>query len=300
MPASSVLGMSSPRVAVITDSTAYLPPGWASEWDIDVVPVQVIVAGQAFDETDDDQAQAVAMALQEWKPVTTSRPSPARFLESYARAAEQGAEAIVVATLSSSMSGTYESAVLAAKEMSIPVDVIDTRSIAMGEGFAVVAGARAAAAGASPEDVASIIRTRAAGARVYFYVDTLEYLRRGGRVSSARAAVGQALKVKPLLQVLDGRVERLEQVRTTGRALARLADLAVEAAEGHGDVDLAVQHLGASERARVLAEDLRSRIPQGNVVEGTVGGVVGAHVGPGMVAVVVSPVSGAVMLRDED
>ena len=277
-----------PRVAVITDSTSYLPTGWAAQWDIDIVPVQVIVAGQPFDETEDDQAQQVAEALREWKPVTTSRPSPARFLESYLRAQEAGATGIVVATLSSSMSATFESAVMAAKECEIPVEVVDTRSIAMGEGFPVVSGAQVARQGADLQQVAAIIRARAADSRVFFYVDTLEYLRRGGRVSAAKAAMGQALQVKPLLQVDDGHVERMEQVRTAGKALARLADLAVEAA---GDVpaDIAVQHLGSPERAAALAHELRARVPSADVVEGTVGGVVGAHVGPGMVAVVVSP-----------
>ena len=277
------------RIALITDSTSYLPTGWAREWDIDVVPVQVIVAGRPYDETDDDQALHVAEALRDWKPVTTSRPSPARFLESYLHAAEAGAEGIVVATLSSAMSATYESALLAAKEISLPIEVVDTRSIAMGEGFAVVAGARASRRGASLAQVADIVARRAAESRVYFYVDTLEYLRRGGRVGSTRAAVGQALQVKPLLEVRDGRVERLEQVRTSGRALARLTELAAAAAAEHASVDVAVQHLGAPERADALADELRSAIPGARVVVGTVGGVVGAHVGPGMVSVVVAP-----------
>jgi fatty acid-binding protein DegV len=107
-------------------------------------------------------------------------------------------------------------------------------------------------------------------------------------VSAARAAVGQALQVKPLLQVVDGHVTRLEQVRTAGKALARLEDLAVAAADGH-DVDIAVQHLASPDRASALAGRLRERLPSAEVVEGVVGGVVGAHVGPGMVAVVVAP-----------
>ena len=280
--------MSEQRVAVIADSTCYLPAGWAAELGIDIVPVQVIVAGQSYDETEDAQAQRVAEALREWQPVTTSRPSPLRFLQAYTAAQEAGAEAIVVATLSASMSATYESATLAAKECDLPVTVVDSRSIAMGLGFAAASGARAARAGADADRVAAIIEQRALGSSVYFYVDTLEYLRRGGRVSAARAAVGQALQVKPLLQVVDGRVERLEQVRTAGKALARLEDLAVAAADGR-DVDVAVQHLASPERAEALAQRLRDRLPGAVVVEGVVGGVVGAHVGPGMVAVVVAP-----------
>ena len=280
--------MGQPSVALISDSTCYLPPGWAAELGIAIVPVQVIVGGQAFDETEDAQAQRVADALSDWHPVTTSRPTPMRFLQAYTAAAEAGAREIVVATLSASMSATYESAVLAAKEFDLPVHVVDTRSIAMGLGFAAVSGARAALAGADGARVAGIVEHRAQSSSVYFYVDTLEYLRRGGRVSAARAAMGHALQVKPLLRVDDGRVARLEQVRTAGRALARLEDLAVDAASDV-PVDIAVQHLASPDRASALALHLRERIPGADVVEGVVGGVVGAHVGPGMVAVVVSP-----------
>lgn len=280
--------MGQPSVALIADSTCYLPAGWAADLGIAIVPVQVIVGGQAFDETEDAQAQRVADALSDWHPVTTSRPTPMRFLQAYTAAAEAGATEIVVATLSSSMSATYESAVLAAKEFDLPVHVVDSRSIAMGLGFAAVSGARAALAGADGERVASIVEERALSSSVYFYVDTLEYLRRGGRVSAARAAVGHALQVKPLLRVDDGRVARMEQVRTAGRALARLEDLAVEAASDVA-VDIAVQHLASPDRAAALAAHLRDRLPEADVVDGVVGGVVGAHVGPGMVAVVVSP-----------
>jgi DegV family protein with EDD domain len=278
----------SPGVAVVTDSTCYLPTGWAAEHGIAIVPVQVIVGGQAFDETEDVQAQRVAEALTAWQPVTTSRPSPTRFLQAYTWAAESGATEIVVATLSAAMSATHESAVLAAKECDIPVRVVDSRTIAMGLGFAVVAGAVAAERGAPAAEVAELIERRALASSTFFYVDTLEYLRRGGRVSAARAAVGQALQVKPLLGVTDGHVSPLEQVRTAGRALARLEELAVAAA-GERDVDVAVQHLASPERAAALADRMRARLPQARVVECPVGGVVGAHVGPGMVAVVISP-----------
>jgi DegV family protein with EDD domain len=280
--------MSAPHVAVIADSTCYLPAGWATDLGIGIVPVQVIVAGQAFDETEDVQAQRVSEALRAWQPVTTSRPSPLRFLEAYRRAAAAGAREIVVATLSASMSATYESALLAAKEFDLPVHVVDSRSIAMGLGFAAASGAWAARAGADAHEVAAIIERRARESSVYFYVDTLEYLRRGGRVSSARAAVGHALQVKPLLTVADGHVVSLEQVRTAGRALSRLEDLAVTAADGI-EVEVAVQHLASPDRAARLAAHLRERLPRAEVVEGVVGGVVGAHVGPGMVAVVVAP-----------
>jgi DegV family protein with EDD domain len=190
------------------------------------------------------------------------------------------------------MSATYESALLAARDSTIPVTVIDSGTIAMGLGFAVIRGAQAAQAGSDAATVARIIEDSARASSVLFYVDTLEYLRRGGRVSSAKAAMGQALQVKPLLHVEHGRVEPLEKLRTAGKALARLAELATTAVHGRS-CDIAVQHLAASERAAALAQQLRDELPGSTVIECPVGGVVGAHVGPGMVAVVISPRVGA-------
>lgn len=275
-------------VALVCDSTAYLPAGVAEDLGILVVPVQVAVAGQSFDDLGPDAVARVAAALQAWQPVTTSRPSPAAFAAAYATAAERGATAVVCATLSAAMSATYESATLAARDAALPVEVVDSQSIAMGLGFGVVAGAELAATGAPAADVAAEVAKRCASATVLFYVDTLEHLRRGGRVSAARAVVGQALQVKPILGVVGGQVVPLERVRTAGKALARLEELAVVAA-GEGDADIAVQHLDSPDRAAALVARLRERLPKAEVVEAPVGAVVGAHVGPGMVAVVVSP-----------
>ena len=192
------------HVAVVTDSTSYLPTGVAQDLGIAVVPVQVIVDGTPYDETEDGQASRVAEALRQWRVVTTSRPSPVRFLQAYRAAQDAGASGVVALTLSSSMSATHESAVLAAAEVDLPIEVVDSRSIAMGLGFAAITAARIAATGACLSQVAAAARDRAERTSVYFYVDTLEYLRRGGRIGAARAAVGQVLKVKPLLQVVDG------------------------------------------------------------------------------------------------
>lgn len=276
-------------VHVITDSTAYLPSAYAHTFDISVVPVQVIVAGTPYDETEDAQAQRVSEALRAWQPVTTSRPSPERFAQSIWQAADDGAQQVVIATLSAAMSATYESALIAAKEAPIPVRVIDSRTIAMALGFAVLSGAQCAREGGTVEEVEAVISTVAEASRIYFYVDTMEYLRRGGRVSATRAAVGQALQVKPILTVEDGSVVMFEKVRTAGKALARLAALAESAAADLASPRFAVQHLAANERAEALAAQLRASYPHAQLIACPVGGVVGAHVGPGMVAVVVSP-----------
>ncbi|MGZ4437716.1 MAG: DegV family protein [Nocardioidaceae bacterium] len=281
-------------VALVTDSTALLSPAVAEARGVTVVPLQVVVGAKAYDEGMDAEAtpETIAAALREWTPVSTSRPTPAVFLEAYEAAAAAGAEAVVSIHLSGDVSGTYESAQLAARDASIPVRTLDTRQLGMAVGFAVLAAADVADAGGTAEHVRAAARDRAAAATSLFYVDTLEYLRRGGRIGAAAALVGSALSVKPLLKIVDGRIGPLEKVRTASRALARLEELAVAAAEGH-QVDVAVAHLANPEKAEALAAGLRRRLDDRlgalGVSVGEVGAVIGAHVGPGMVAVVVSP-----------
>ena len=226
--------------------------------------------------------------MKAWQPVTTSRPTPERFRQAFEKAAVEGATAVVCATLSARMSATYESAWLAAREVDIDVRVVDSRTVAMGLGFAVLAGERASREGAQVDEVESIVRRRGESATALFYVNTLEYLRRSGRIGSARAMVGQALKVKPILAVREGEVAPLERVRTSTKAIARMADLAAAAVTG--PVEIAVQHLDAEDRASELAGELHRRLPGAPIVQCPIGAVVAAHTGPGIVAVVVSPV----------
>lgn len=277
------------RVAVVTDSTSYLPAQLVSECDIEVVPLQVVIGGTAYDEGGETSSATVAQALRSWTPVTTSRPGPAAFADAYERAAERGCDGVVSVHLSSKMSGTVESAELAAKESPVRVEVVDSRSLGMGLGFAVLAAARAALDGGTVDDVAGVARTRAAATAAIFYVDTLEHLRRGGRIGPAAALLGSALAVKPLLHLVDGHIEPLEKVRTSSRAIARLEELAVEKA-GSAAVDVAVHHLANPDRAESLAQRLLTRISGlQDMHVSEVGAVVGAHVGPGMLAVVVAP-----------
>ncbi|MET8046664.1 DegV family protein [Streptosporangium sp. NPDC005286] len=278
----------SPSVAVVTDSTAYLPREQASRLGIIVVPLQVVVGGRSLDDMARLDGASVDDALGERAPVTTSRPAPRRFADAYDQAAAQGATGIVSIHLSAEMSGTVEAARAGAEDSPVPVDVIDSRSIAMGLGFPVLAAAGAAAAGATRTEVADAARRRAESIRSFFYVDTLEYLRRGGRIGAAATLLGSALMIKPILHIRDGAIVPLEKVRTASRAIARLEDLAVEAA-GTAPVEVAVQHLGAAARAEALAARLPRRIPalvEVTVVE--VGSVIGAHVGPGMLGITVS------------
>ena len=274
--------------AVVTDSTAYLPSAQASAARVTVVPVQVVVGGETRDETD-VSSDTIADALREWRPVSTSRPAPSAFVEVYERLARDGVTDIVSVHLSGAMSATVESAQLAAKEVAIPVRVVDSRSIGMGLGFPVLAAAHAAESGADAARVEEIARERSASASVLFYVDTLEYLRRGGRIGKAAALVGSALSVKPLLHLVDGNVAPLEKVRTTSRALSRLEEIALERV-GEGAADIAVQHLANPDKALALAARIQEHAGGAVAVTvGEVGAVVGAHVGPGMIAVAICP-----------
>lgn len=275
--------MSAP-VALVTDSTAYLPVDLVSRYNLSVVPLQVVIGGRVREEGVHVVSADVAEALREWVPVTTSRPSPERFAQAYAAAVEAGAGAIVSMHLSGRLSGTVEAASFAAEDAPVPVRVVDSGSIGMGLGFAVLAAARVAASGGDVQEVAEAGVVQASRTRSIFCVDTLEHLRRGGRIGSAAQVVGSALMVKPLLHVVDGRIAPLEKVRTMSRAVARLTELAEETA-AEGETDVVVHHLAAPERADQLAARIRDRLPklrELRIVE--VGAVIGAHAGPGTLA----------------
>jgi DegV family protein with EDD domain len=278
-------------VVVVTDSTAMLPAELAVERGIVVVPLQVVIGGDVFDE-DSATSDMVAGALRARTAVSTSRPTPAALLEVYERAAREGATEILSIHISGDMSGTFESAQLAAREASLPVVTIDSRQVGIATGFAVLSAVDVLDDGGSVDEAAAAARSRAAGASSLFYVDTLEYLRRGGRIGAAAALFGSALAVKPLLRIVEGRVGTLEKVRTKARALARLEELAVQAAGGR-QVDLCVAHLASPERATELtarlAERLADNLGDRDVWCGELGAVLGAHVGPGTLAVCVSP-----------
>jgi DegV family protein with EDD domain len=276
-------------VAVVTDSTAYLPADVADAHAVRVVPLQVVIGGTPHDEGAEVSPAEVADALRSWVPVTTSRPAPAVFVQQYEAAAAAGATAVVSVHLSGDMSGTIDSARLAAAESPVPVTVVDSRSMGMGMGYPVLSGAEVAAGGGSVEDVVAAVEKRGAAVTALFYVDTLEYLRRGGRVGKAAALLGTALSIKPLLRLVDGHIEPLERIRTSTKAIARLEELAIGAA-GDAVVDVTVHHLAAAERAEHLMTRLGPRIPAVRDLRCVeVGAVVGAHVGPGMLAVVVAP-----------
>jgi DegV family protein with EDD domain len=274
-------------VALVSDSTGYLsaeltPPGLV------VVPVAVVLGGRSYDEGARISPQEVADALRRKEPVSTSRPAPARFAQAYAALAEQGHEAIVSVHLSGDMSGTFDAARIAARDAPVPVTVVDSRTVGTAMGFAVRSAADVAAAGGSAEAVAEAARLRAGASRTWLVVDSLDQLRRGGRIGKAQALLGTALQVKPVLALEDGMIVPLEKQRTMSRAVARMADLA-RAHAGDRAADVIVQHCAAPERSAELAGSLRAALPACSVHLVEVGAVISAHVGIGTVSVAVCP-----------
>ncbi|HEX6684473.1 MAG TPA: DegV family protein [Candidatus Limnocylindrales bacterium] len=274
-------------IMVVTDSTACLPEIEESG-RVTVVPIHVVMRGVSGREGLEIGPEEVANALAERTSVSTSQPTPGEFAAVYSDLFAAGATGIVSIHLAAELSGTFSCAQLAAGQVDGPVEVIDSQSTAMGLGFAALAAGRAAVDGL---DISGV-REAAVGAipniSTFFYVDTLEHLRRGGRITAVSALLGTALAVKPLLEVVDGKIVLRDKVRTAARALDRLAALAVEAA-GSGRVELGVHHLAAAERAEYLVDTLKDRL--GDRVEAIytseVGAAVGAHVGPGLAGVVV-------------
>ncbi|MEO3769737.1 DegV family protein [Micromonospora sp. B9E7] len=276
-------------VAVVIDSTAYLSPELVQARRLTVVPLTVVLNGAEGLEGVETQPADATLALSARRvTATTSRPAPEQFARTYRRLFDDGADGIVSVHISAALSGTVEAARLAAADFDGRVEVVDSRSTGMGLGFPAIAAATAAEAGVDLAGVRDAALAAVARTTVWFYVDTLEFLRRGGRINAAEALLGTALSVKPIMHMPNGAIVLREKVRTASRGVARLVDLAVEAA-GDDDVDLGVHHLAAPQRAEALLVALTGRF--GDRLHDTyvseAGAVVAAHAGPGLACVVV-------------
>lgn len=277
-------------VALVTDSTASLSAKTAGDAQIDVVPLQVVIGADIFTEGQDVTPDMISEALAAYVPVSTSRPTPEDFTDAYERAVAAGATEIVSVHLSSKMSGTFDSALLASKKASVPVTCVDSGQVGIATGFAALRAAAVRDEGGDTAAVAEAARSAGQGSFTIFYVDTLEYLRRGGRVGAAAAFIGSALAVKPLLTVKDGMISPLEKVRTSTKALARMEALAVErAATFEEGFDVAVQHLANPTVAVAVADHLAKSLERDSIGVREVGASIGAHVGPGMISVTLTP-----------
>lgn len=279
------------RVAVVTDSTCDLPVKVVEAVGLRVVPLSVAFDDETFVagvqlSTEEFHAR---LAASEVLP-TTSQPAPAWFEEAYADCVDEGYDHVVSLHCSAALSGTVALARDRARIAALPVEVVDTRLVGGALGAAVLAAHRVAAAGGGvAEVVAAAERVRRTSTSL-IVVDTLDHLRRGGRLTGAQAALGTALKVKPILHLTpEGRVEVRERARTWARASQRLGALAAEAAAGR-PVDVTVAHAIAPERAAEILALVERHVEVRDRLETLIGPVVATHVGPGAVGLVVVPV----------
>jgi DegV family protein with EDD domain len=272
-------------VAVVTDNSAGIPDELVAELGIRIVPVDVLVddvaltAGVSID---------VAEAVKDGKKVTTSRPTPDAFVKVFESLARDGYEQIVVVTLSSKLSGTFDSAVIAARTSPIPVTVLDSRSIGLGLGFSVINAARTSQTGSSITQILEVVERSIASSQVFFYVNTLEYLKRGGRISPTSALLGTALSVKPIMTVVDGEVVLKEKVRTKAKALAELVNLAVQCARTCDPALIGLQYFGDRSLVDHCALMLAEQLPDVDLLISEVSPVIGVHAGPGLVGISVA------------
>lgn len=275
------------KVAVVTDSTAEIPSDLAEALDLRVVPMSVTFGDDSFISrltitTEDFYARLAASSALP----TTSQPSPAWFEEAYADAADAGCDGVVSVHLSSALSGTVDVARHVAESAQLPVEVVDSRQVSGSLALTVLAAQRRSSTGASMDEVTEAARAAARDARIYFTVDTLDYLRKGGRLTGTQTLVGNVLRVKPLLTIADGEVDLLERTRTWTRAMQRLCDLVADNVRDRA-CDVVVTHALAPDRAKELWRLLDERVDVHERLDTVVGPVVGTHTGPGAIAVAV-------------
>jgi DegV family protein with EDD domain len=271
-----------PKITVVTDSSTYLPDDLVKQYGIQIIPLNVHFSGTLYKDTVDITEEEFFRKLAEAPELpSTSQPSAGEFVEVFRQAA-QGADGVIAVVLSSSLSGTYASA-MAAKDMlpEIPIAVVDSRTTTMGQGFLVLAAARAAAEGKSLPEIVALVEGLVSHMNVIFMPDTLKYLAKGGRIGNASAFMGSMLSIKPLLEVAGGVVEPLEKVRTRSKAVARMMGVLKERCDGR-PVHVAVINSLAPYEAEEIRKEVAASFPQCKDLFVTgVSPVIGTHVGPG-------------------
>lgn len=275
-----------PGVRVVTDSACDLPNDLAVELDIDIVPLTIRFGDEEFvDRRDLSPKQFWARCATSPVLPETAAPSAGAFEEAFRAAKAGGAEGVVCINLSSKLSATYQAAQVAAKalEGDLPVRVVDSLSVTMGLGSIALAAARLAAAGKSIDDVAGAAEDLSKRTRVLGTLDTLENLKKGGRIGGAKAMLGSMLSLKPVIWVVDGVVEEESKQRTRSRALRYLVDKVAEQAK-QGIEDLAVMHGDAPDLDEFL-DMLNAHFPREDIVIGDIGAVIGTHGGPRVMGV---------------
>jgi DegV family protein with EDD domain len=279
--------MSSQRIVVVADSSAYIPEEALGDFSIPVIPLWLHWGDERFRDGVDIDPPTFYRRLQtdETFP-TTSQPSAGEFLDFFRQAGVE-TEAIVGVFVTSKLSGTVANAQAAQAELSdVTIRVVDSLSTSMGMGFMVLAAARAAAAGKSLDEVVVAAEEMRDRVHLLFAVDTLEFLHRGGRIGGAKWLLGTALSIKPLLHLDDGTVKPLVQVRTKRKAVARMLEVAEERLGGKRMAEAAVIDAGSPEEGNALAEQVRERFGISPVYRTAVSPAIGTHAGPGTVGLV--------------
>ncbi|MBI4321340.1 MAG: DegV family protein [Chloroflexi bacterium] len=270
-----------PGVRVVTDSTADVPRDFVEKLEISVVPLSVHFGADTYQDGIDLTPGQFFHRLESTSVLpTTSQPSVGAFQEAYGRLGEAGHDIISI-HLSSTLSGTYNSALLATQSLPhLTIEVVDSRYVSMAVGWLVIAAAQAALEGNSLPQIVLLVRNMIPRVRLFALLDTLEFVRRGGRIGKASALLGSLLNIKPIILVRDGEVWPSEKVRTRPKALRRLVEMTQEA----GTVErLAVVHSNCPDEANELAEILGRGMPRERKIVTEIGPVLGTHVGPGAI-----------------
>ncbi len=273
------------KIGIVTDSTAYLDEGYARENDIKVVPLKVIFGNESYDEGVDISCEEFFRRMEESPTLpTTSSPSLGEFKKAYEEMAEKYDELISI-HISAGISGTVDMARAAAAQVEgCRIEVVDSRFVSLAVGIMIDIMNRGIKAGKVLEDLLGQLGRIIEHLKIYFIVDTLEYLRKGGRIGGAQAFLGSMLKVKPIL-TLDGTIDALERVRGTHKAIARVLEMVVNDLKGKAAI-LGVSHIrnpeGCSKLRSRAAEALRC--DQDKFFVNETGPVIGTHTGPGLLA----------------
>ena len=270
-------------IRIVTDSSCDLPDAVVVEHGVRVVPLSIRFGDEEFiDREELTTAEFWARCSQQDTLPETAAPAPGQFEQTYRELIAEGATGIVVVSLSGALSATIQSAELAARSIDeVPIRVVDSRSATLGVGTIVLACARLAAEGASIDEVEALAVDRAARTKVFGALDTLENLKKGGRIGGAKALLATALSIKPIIEVIDGAVEQGGKQRTRSKALKFLVD---KVAEYEGRIsDLAVLHADCSDVDQFV-ELLRPHY-DGEIVVGEIGPVIGTHTGRGTIGV---------------
>jgi DegV family protein with EDD domain len=279
--------VSKEKVAIVVDSTAFIPPDLVEKYGIHVIPQILNWEGQSYRDNVDITPEEFYTRLQTAKEMpTTSQPSAGEFHEFFSNLAESY-ESILAILISEPLSGTLASA-RAARDMmpDFPLEIVDSRSTVMGLGFMVLAAAKAVANGADYKEAAEAARALKDKMRIIFVVDTLEFLHRGGRIGGAKRFVGSMLSIKPLLHIENGKVEPLASVRTKRKAINHMLDLAAEEMASKSNVHAAVMNAVAPEEAAQVAEAVKQRINPVELFITELSPVIGTHAGPGTVGLI--------------